>query len=109
MAELKTRCCATSDAPVERVRETVREKYAEAAKSAACGAFRQARTIESESGSGDSDFYCCSPADRTGGFGSALYDEAQREQLPDTAVEASLGCAPLGSHSLYREGVLQFG
>ena len=25
-------------------------------------------------------------------FGSALYDEAHREQLPDTAVKASLGC-----------------
>ncbi len=75
-----------------QVRQTVRQKYAEAAKSAARGEFRQARALESESGSGDGDFYCCSPADRTGVFGSALYDEAHREQLPDTAVKASLGC-----------------
>jgi arsenite methyltransferase len=55
------------------------------------GEFRQARALESESGS-ESDFYCCSPADRTGVFGSALYAEAYREQVPDTAVKASFGC-----------------
>jgi arsenite methyltransferase len=75
----------------EDVRETVRQKYAEAAKSAARGEFRQARALESRSGS-DSDFYCCSPADRTGVFGSALYDEAYSEEVPDAAVKASLGC-----------------
>jgi len=83
---------AARDDPAEQVRETVRQKYADAAKSAARGEFRQARASESESGNGDSDFYCCSPADRTGVFGSALYDEAHCEQLPDTAVKASLGC-----------------
>ncbi len=79
-------------AELKQIRETVRRKYAEAAGSAARGEFRQARAVESESGKGDSDFYCCSPADRTGVFGAALYDEAHREQLPDTAVQASLGC-----------------
>jgi len=73
------------------VRETVRKKYAEAAAAAARGEFRQARALESQSGS-DADFYGGSPADRASVFGSALYDEAAREEIPDTAVTASLGC-----------------
>jgi arsenite methyltransferase len=83
---------AGPDGSSQDLRETVRLKYAEAAKAAARGEFRQARALESESANGDADFYCCSPADRTGVFGSALYDEAYREQLPETAVQASLGC-----------------
>jgi arsenite methyltransferase len=75
------------------IRETVRQKYAEAAEAAARGEFKQARAIESESGCcGSEEFYCCSPADQTGVFGSALYDEARGEQLPDDAVLGSLGC-----------------
>ena len=35
---------------------------------------------------------CCSPADATGVFGSALYDEAASEEVSDAAVKASLGC-----------------
>jgi arsenite methyltransferase len=73
------------------IRETVREKYAEAAKAAARGEFRQARALESQSGE-DADFYGSSPADRTGVFGAALYDEAHREEVPETSVMASLGC-----------------
>jgi arsenite methyltransferase len=75
------------------IRETVRDKYAEAAKAAARGEFKQARAIESPSGCcGSDELYCCSPADEAGLFGSALYDEARGEQLPDDAVMASLGC-----------------
>jgi ubiquinone/menaquinone biosynthesis C-methylase UbiE len=75
------------------IRETVRQKYAEAAEAAARGEFQQARAIESQSGCcGSDELYCCSPADETGVFGSALYDEARGEQLPDDAVLASLGC-----------------
>ncbi|HUA06784.1 MAG TPA: arsenite methyltransferase [Solirubrobacteraceae bacterium] len=102
MAELNTECgcaagavsmpSAASEASTDQVRETVRQKYAGAAKSAARGEFRQARAIEPGPGDGNSGFQCCSPADRTGVFGSALYDEAHRQQLPDTAVQASLGC-----------------
>ncbi len=33
-----------------------------------------------------------SPADETGVFGSSLYDEVRGEDLPETAVKASLGC-----------------
>ncbi len=65
------------------IRETVRERYAAAARAVAdnqadgcCG------------GSGVS----CSPADETGVFGASLYDEASREEVPTAAVDASLGC-----------------
>jgi SAM-dependent methyltransferase len=53
------------------VRETVRAKYAEAARS----------------GSG-----CCSPADTSGVFGGSLYDPAETEGATAAAVGASLGC-----------------
>jgi ubiquinone/menaquinone biosynthesis C-methylase UbiE len=52
------------------IRETVRERYAAAARSSQG---------------------CCSPADDTGVFGGALYDEADGE-LPEGALNASLGC-----------------
>ncbi len=55
------------------VRDTVREKYAAAARTAA-----------------GADATCCSPADGVGVFGSALY--AETEDAPDSAISASLGC-----------------
>jgi arsenite methyltransferase len=63
------------------IRETVREKYAAAARAVA----------EQQSGS------CCGPvsltdADETQVFGAALYDGEQSEGASDTAVAASLGC-----------------
>ena len=83
----KTACCGTSAAggscgcsagqatePVQDIRETVREKYAAAARRAAeqptasCG---------------------CGPASA---FGSALYDEAEAAGATAAAVGASLGC-----------------
>jgi len=68
MAELKH----TDDA----LRETVREKYAAAARAAAEG-----------TGAG-----CCSPADEEpGSFGVSLYGE-EAADAPEAAVEASLGC-----------------
>jgi arsenite methyltransferase len=53
------------------IRENVRERYAAAATQ--------------QSG-------CCSPADDTGVFGGALYDEASTANIPEAAVNASLGC-----------------
>jgi SAM-dependent methyltransferase len=61
-------------ATVQAVQETVREKYAAAARAAAA---------QSTSG-------CCSPADETGVFGAALYGDAV--EAPERAVSASLGC-----------------
>ena len=74
------------------IRESVREKYAQAAEAAVRGQFEQARAIESESGCCGSTSSCCSPADETGVFGGSLYEEATREGVPDAAVNASLGC-----------------
>jgi arsenite methyltransferase len=64
-------------AELTEIRENVRERYASAAKAAdgCCG-----RSVE------------CSPADATGVFGGTLYDEANRQEVPATAVNASLGC-----------------
>ena len=58
-------------ADVTDIRETVRERYAAAARS-----------------SGG----CCSPADAGGVFGSSLYDEAEGAEAPESALGASLGC-----------------
>ncbi len=71
------------------IRETVRERYAEAAKTAAEGA-------EASCGGGS----CCGPSDMAitetqegfENFGAELYSGDDRDQLPDAAKLASLGC-----------------
>jgi ubiquinone/menaquinone biosynthesis C-methylase UbiE len=68
------------------VRESVREKYAAAARAAAEGA---------TSG-------CCSPADETGAFGAALY--AQSDEAAESAVVVSLGCGVPTAVADLREG-----
>jgi arsenite methyltransferase len=60
------------------IREQVRERYARAALA----------VVDSKSGSGcgcGSDSSCCD-------FGEALYEAADRAELPEAAVLASLGC-----------------
>jgi arsenite methyltransferase len=74
------------------IRETVRERYANAAKAAAAGAYDQAQSLEAEAGCCGSDGTACSPADATGVFCASLYDDAARQDAPDAAVSASLGC-----------------
>jgi arsenite methyltransferase len=62
------------------IRDLVRERYAAAARAAAAGR---------PCGCGEGA--CCGdPAETV--FGSALYDEGQRAELPEAAVLASLGC-----------------
>ena len=57
------------------IRETVREKYAAAARASAQGSS------------------CCgSPADETGVFGSGLYADGEATGATDAALGASLGC-----------------
>lgn len=74
---------------VTEIRDTVRERYAEAAKVAAEG-------LEPGCGSGGTS--CCGPSDiaETGpefkNFGAELYSGAERGELPDAAQLASLGC-----------------
>ena len=74
------------------IRETVRERYASAAKAAAAGAYDQAQALEAESGCCGSDGGGYTQADATGVFGASLYDDASRESVPAAAVSASLGC-----------------
>jgi arsenite methyltransferase len=69
-------------AELNDIRETVRERYAAAATNTA-----------------PSDASCCapirltaSPADDTKVFGGELYDTTSREGVPDSALDASLGC-----------------
>ena len=63
------------------IRETVRERYAAAA----------VRVTSTDPGRG-----CCAPSETFDGgsevFGAALYAIGDREQIPDTAALASLGC-----------------
>jgi ubiquinone/menaquinone biosynthesis C-methylase UbiE len=74
------------------IREQVRERYANAAKAAAAGGSDQARALESESRCCNHKSLTGDPGDRPGVFGASLYDESSREQVPEAAVEASLGC-----------------
>jgi len=62
------------------LRETVRDRYAAAARSVG----PEAAAVD-----WDSDAPCCSPAD---GCGVKYYDAEERGQLPEEAVLASLGC-----------------
>jgi ubiquinone/menaquinone biosynthesis C-methylase UbiE len=69
--------CCDQQAPAPGggdLRETVRRKYAAAARAAS-----------------ESDGGCCSPADASGTFGRSLYGDEARE-APGAAVAASLGC-----------------
>jgi arsenite methyltransferase len=86
------------------IRETVRERYAAAAKEAAKGAHDQARALESEAGCCGSGPVKCSPADRAGVFGSTLYDDASRNDVPEAALNASLGCGVPTAVADLREG-----
>jgi arsenite methyltransferase len=65
------------------IRENVRERYAAAARRAADA---------DESGCCGGGGTSCSPADATGVFGTSLYDEAVGAGLPESALNASLGC-----------------
>ena len=65
------------------IRETVREKYAAAATAA---------SESTGSGCCGSEVLSCSPADAEGVFGATLYDADTADELPVSAVNASLGC-----------------
>jgi arsenite methyltransferase len=73
------------------IREVVRERYAQAARAAAASVPRVAGTSEAEAS-------CCAPGSSCGCgtgpdvWGAALYDDAERDDVPDSAVNASLGC-----------------
>src|SRR6266576_4343971 len=64
---------------MEKITETVRERYAEAARRVTSG---QAATC----GCGTGSDPCCDP------ITSNLYGDAEAGEVPDTALKASLGC-----------------
>jgi arsenite methyltransferase len=83
------------------IRETVREKYAAAARAAAEGSATSA---------------CCGPiqltdADEAGVFGASLYGDGETEGAPSAALGASLGCGvPTAVADLHEgESVLDLG
>jgi len=79
-------------ADVTEIRETVRKRYAAAAEVSARASSDESRALKAEAGCCGSDSACRSPADETGVFGAELYDEGSREEVPDSALNASLGC-----------------
>ena len=68
--------------PAEELRERVRARYADSAR----------MVTGAGDGRGCGDGECCTDTAEAGGFGEALYAPKQREELPDAAVLASLGC-----------------
>ncbi len=81
------------------IRETVREKYAAAAKAAT-----ETKSDAGENGCCGSERPCCTPGDATSVFGSALYDEADGAEVPQSALNASLGCGVPTAVADLREG-----
>ncbi len=69
------------------IRESVRARYSAAAKRTA-GTAPDGESGCCGAGAGAS----CTPADASGVFGSALYDEAAGADVPEAALSASLGC-----------------
>jgi arsenite methyltransferase len=83
-----------SSTDTDALREEVRARYAQAALSVAAGDSQAC-------GCGPSS--CCGP-DSEGSFGAGLYDQLERDELPDAAKLASLGCGnPIAVADL-REG-----
>ncbi|MGH2406675.1 MAG: arsenite methyltransferase [Candidatus Limnocylindrales bacterium] len=77
----------------DRLVETVREKYAQAALN----------VIEYGAADACCGDGCCTDAD-LGTYGLELYDAAERDSLPDAAVLASLGCGNPTAVAELREG-----
>jgi arsenite methyltransferase len=83
------------------IREAVRERYANAAREAARGAYDEARRLDAGAGPGGTG--CCPMDAEEEVFGVALYGEEARG-VPRAAVEASLGCGIPTAVADLREG-----
>jgi arsenite methyltransferase len=81
---------------VIELKDTIRERYAEAARSAATGAGRSGQDCCEENG-------CCGGAGPEA-FGAYLYEALERDELPDAALLASLGCGNPVAVAELREG-----
>ena len=77
---------------MSELREEVREHYAAAARSVKDGM---------AANDWDQDRSCCAPEE---GLGVQLYDITEREQVPDEAVLAALGCGNPSAVADLREG-----
>jgi arsenite methyltransferase len=86
------------------VRETVRERYAAAARAVA------EHQSSGEPHPTDATSSCCGPAvsrtDASGAsvFGGGLYESAEASEAPETALEASLGCGVPTAVAALQEG-----
>ena len=95
------------DADLEAIHDTVRARYAEAARAAS-----NATTLDEAARGSEAIASCCGPADASGaccsgevaGFGPELYALTDRAGLPDAAVLASLGCGNPIAVAELREG-----
>ena len=74
-------------AELNDIRETVRDRYASAAKAAAAAA-----AAAGERGCCTGERTLLSPADEGGSFGAPLYDDADHAGVAQAALNASLGC-----------------
>jgi SAM-dependent methyltransferase len=78
----------------EDLREEVRRRYAESARAVS----------EEATGSCGSGSCCADGRTDASSFGETLYEAEQRDELPDTAVLASLGCGNPTAVAELREG-----
>ncbi len=85
------------------IRETVGERYAKAARAAASGSYHEVVPREPEGACCRTGGSCGSPS-RTGVWGAQLYDEASRQDVPDDAMSASLGCGVPTAVAELRDG-----
>src|ERR671932_1796244 len=83
-------------APTSDLKAEIRERYAEAARNATAGCGCSGEACCAEHG-------CCGDAGPEA-FGAALYDPAERGELPDAALLASLGCGNPTAVAELREG-----
>ena len=80
---------------VDELREQVRRRYAESARA----------VVEGSGGCGCGSGSCCAGEESDAAkFGNALYNTEQREQLPEAATLASLGCGNPTAVAELREG-----
>jgi arsenite methyltransferase len=77
----------------DALRERVRDRYAEAA-----------RSVEAEGGCGCGSGSCCEDETASADFGESLYSAEQRGELPGAAALASLGCGNPTAVAEMREG-----
>ena len=93
----------TSQTDQDTLREQVRARYAAAATKVTAGAGDCGCGQPADCGCGDG---CCSGAATAEepGFGAELYAALDRDQLPDTALLASLGCGNPSAVAELREG-----